>query len=1196
MFTCVKLRLSRLLGLQMSDSELSEFEPYDCLDDLAADLERYTQSQLNKGLISGWKDKNSPASDGDWRESTGYTHGKDTRGKIAIQIRPKRGGDVTSPNEMSELKRTPFRSPSIEEKMAKFNSSLPKDFKVQKKPLVVMQTTQPTKRVPPSNEDDMETIELNRKQRFRLASDTFKTTDKKEEIANNAARKSSFTSDNLGLHVVGQNRSGVQKNHESSLTDHNKEDNSDAGRENVKPSSLHRSKMQPVDGGDDFPVRRKLSQGRKSLSPAVEYQQQHSRFGSNEILEGGKQTQTWLQHDDERFSHLNSGDQVIDRAKSLPYFSFGKKTDLRLSSSAKVAAVITEGIQGQASHSVTQQLTGVNTQLPREKVRAAKGGIYFPSKLTRSNSFSNDHGIINNRSSGYSPREIKNNLVDAGKSPANEPSIQAERVGSGVYSPQHKQRPGISSDVRGVVGSVTNSLASSRKSERIALEIARNGGIKVQEQLRIDRSTLKSQRAENPGVVYTSSKTHGNISLNTENNLIKSQPSTSRARKNSSGLLEPRKIISSSGPDRGKLGEKNNNTVWHTDSASGSSEEERTIETDSSTTSSVIDERRRRRLVKRSKRRGLNTRKSQISQLIDREIAAIESQTSDDGTSRASVDDNLTDVLSPDEGIGKINSRESYKRARQIFEKCKAPEPQRLAPKNNFIARVEEKQNLPEENDAEHPKLNDQNPPFSRTENHTAMSTVHTNRTSFTNAGIEARNGHESLKSHRKGSGGTFSGVAKVSKITIPSLQLRSFNAPGRARYTSDTESYASQSKILSDPFGLGRRSFRDNNFGFSDGEHELTARLERNEEIFEEQSFDDHLLGFDRRCYTLPRNIGRRKMKESPFQLNLPGRKHRDTIDVHCNSQSSIEDVSVKSFPLAMKDLSPSRIQSRSAGNIGIDPMVSYGLVDESTYQQRIDNSTIVSNDFGSRLDAHNTQLKSENFIQKENANTPASFSAVDEDVDRTEIASPLETSASSPFLVELLAPPDNFKDSPDERGADELIEPKVEETVESSGIIGNEPTPLSVINHSISNETSKTEKVRGRSPVIETEESHDRAGSPRRRPSYVKAQFTDSILWTESEQAVNDDRSEMKITKESPVMLVEDAPSLNLIAEENETSDQKKRRSRPRIPPTLGPVAPVYNDILVISSPEKDSTLPGISFLYSISSGIMFLNTYCH
>lgn len=1169
----------------MSDSELSEFEPYDCLDDLAADLERYTQSQLNDEVNSGWHDRNSGSSDIDWRgpQIKGFSDERDLRGKIAIQIRPKNLTDGGIPISKSDLKKMPFRAPSIEERMAKFNSSLPSDLTIQNRSIVSDQSTPPVRGLSLTEEDDMEKIELNRKQRFKLVSDTLMATDKNEEISNNAARKSSFTSDNLGLHVVGQSRSGVHKNHESSLSDHKKDERFDVSRENVKPPSLRRTKMQSVDGGGGFPVRRKLSQGRKSLSPAVECQQQHSRFGTTELLEGGKQTQSWIKHEDDHVGHRTSGDQVVDRTKNLAYCSFSKKSDLRLASSGKVAAVIREGIQGRGSHSVAQRLTGVSTQLSREKVLSAKGGIYFPSQFARSQSFGEDHAIINNLTSGYLQRELKNNSTDAGKSPANEPSIQIERVNSGIYSPQQKQRPGIPNEECGVEVCAKNSVIKSRKNDRIVEDIVRNGGSKAQEQLRNDRSTHKLQRADNPGVIYASSKTHGSISQSTENNSIKSQTSASRVRKNSLGLLEPRKIVSSSGSDRGKLVEKNNNTVWNTDSASGSSEEERTIETDSSTTSSVIDERRRRRLVKRSKRRGLNTRKSQISQLLGREISAIESQTSDDGTSRASVDENLTDILSPDESIGKISSRESYKRARQIFEKNKAPEPQRIIQKNSFIGRAEEIKGLTEENVTAHSKLKEQRPPFTRTENHTAMSTVHTNRS--TNVGIETRNAREALKQHRKNSGGTFSGVAKISKITIPSLQLRNFNATGRARYTSDTESYATHSKILSDPFGLGRRSFRDNNLGFSDGEHELTARLERNEEVFEDQAYDDHVLGLDRRCYTLPRNIGRKKMKESPFQLNLPGRKLREVIDVQCNSQSSIEDVSIKSFPLTMKDLSPGRIQSRSAGNIGFDPMTSYGTVPSHSYEQCSDNTPHINNSFEN---SHSAEMKSGTFTQekdKDCTNSPASFSSADKKDAAPGVTSPMDTSVQSPFLVELLAPPDNFKDSPDEKVSEELIEGKVEEAVESSALIEKETTPFSLISHNIANETRKTsEKVRGRPPVIESdvaEKSHERAGSPRRRPSYVKAQFTDSILWTESGLANEEEEGGSKAEDNSAVMLVEETPPLvNLASDERETVDQKKKRSRPRIPPTLGPVKPIYDDILSATSPVDEPSTPGNVF----------------
>ena len=1167
----------------MSDSELSEFEPYDCLDDLAADLERYTQSQFNNEDVGGMSDQNSPVFSNEWKGSRGFGDERDSRGKIAIQIRPKRANSDISQTDKSDLKKMSLRAPSIEERMAKFDVSLHRDFNVPKKSLVSMTFTQPSNKTSPRYEDEIEGIDLASKQRPRFLSDSFKPADKKEEIANNAVRKSSFTSNKLGLHV-GQNLSGVHKNHESSLSDHSKQERQNAASLSVKSSIGRRPKMHSVDGGDEFPVRRKSSQGRKSLSPAGEYQQKHSRLVTAERLEGGKAAHSWREPDGDRIVHRSSGDQIIDRTQNLPNYNYNKKPDLRLSSSARVAAVITEGIQGQESHSLAQQLTGVNTQLPREKVRSVKGGIYFPSQAVRSQSSGEDHRISGSVTPGFLQREVKNISTDAGKSPSNDLSNnQTERSGS--YSIQHnKKRSGFSSDGRSVDIGLKHSIKTLRKNDRVS-ELVRNGSSKVQEQVRSDRSTHSSQRTENPGVIYASSRAHINISQNTENNLIKSQTSASRARKNSLGLLEPRKIVSGSGFDRGKLVEKNNNTVWITDSASGSSEEERTIETDSSTTSSVIDERRRRRLVKRSRKRGLNARKSQLSQFIDREISAIESQTSDDGTSRASVDDNLGDILSPDEGIGKINSRESYKRARQIFEKSKPVEPQRISPSNKFVARVQEQENEPKENGV-YTNLKEPIPRFTLIENHSAMSTVHTSRTSFMNAGLEGGNNHETFKAHRKNSGGAFTGVAKVSKITIPSLQLRSFNATSRVRYTSDTESYASQSKIVPDPFGLGRKGYRGNSSAFSDGEHELTARLEMDEERFGGHSVDDQLI--DRRSYTLPRNMGRKKMKESPFQLNLPGKKRRDLMDMQCNSQSSIEDVSVKSFPLTMKDHSPNRMQSRSAGNIGIDSMIGYGTVPENTYRQGADNTLDVDNSFKNSISTLSNKIDDEDCTQetaKDCSNIPASFSAVDKDV-AGEIMSPVETATSSPFLVELLAPPDSFKDSPDEQVSEELVEEKVAKTVEGEVVESKESTTLPMVNHNIANETSELlEKARGRPPVTESaviDKSHDRAGSPRRRPSYVKAQVSDSILWAESQSIKKTDIVVSRSIDELSEMLVEEQGLVNVASSERETADQKRKKSRPRIPPTLGPVKPAYDEILAIKSPGQESPLPGMNSIF--------------
>eukprot|EP00795_Rhopilema_esculentum_P000811 gene811-10548_t len=1166
----------------MTDSDLSEFEPYDCYDDLEADLERYTQSQTQDPKIPGWKGNNDPSLKREELQKMVAFDQRDPRGKIAIQILPKTALENTSSKEKNELRKLSRRAPSIEERMAKFAVNLPRELKTTSKSLT-KKSPPPAHGLPPCNEDDKPILELNRKQRFRLVSDTLKPNHSTEEISTNAARKSNFISDNFGLSVVEHSRSGVHKNHESSLNDHIKEDRSDSSPENAK-STHHRLKMQPVDGAE-FPFRRKTSQGRKGLCPADEYQQQLSRFGTKERLEGGKQTQDWIEQDGDHSGHQKITDQITDRSKNLSYYGYNKKADIRLSSSAKVAAVIKEGIREQGTRSLTQQLTGASTQLSREHIRTAKGGIYFPPQLQRSKSFEVDPGKRSILKSGFVQKDIDKITADAaGKSPIKDLSSQTERASIGIYSGQHKVRSQASDDGRNLKGT-SNTGFSSRKSEKVFGDVVKSENSKLSELLRSDRSTHSLQRPGNPGVVYSPTKIHGNTFQNIDNSSIKSQAFVARARKNSSGFVEPRKIISAGGTDRGKLVEKNNNTVWNTDSGSGSSEEERTIETDSSTTSSVIDERRRRRLVKRTRRRGLNSRKSQLSQFIGREVSAIESQTSDDGTSRPSVSDTLNDALSPDESIGKINSRESYKRAKQIFEKHRSnQDPQRATPKGAFTNRTVEQQVQAQENATKYSDLNGQSPPFSHTEDHTAMSTIHSNRGPFTNSSNEARNGHEPFKNHRKHSGGTFSAVAKVSKITIPSLQLRNLNTPNRPRYTSDTESYAGHAKILSDPFSLGRRSFRDNNLGFSDGEHELTARLERNEEFYEEQSFDDS--SFDRRCYTLPRNMGRKTMKASPFKLNLPGRSLQEPLDVQCNSQSSIEDVSVRSFPLTQKDFSPNRIQSRSAGYIGIDPLFSSEhVLANAANQQTTTSPTGMKNHFNI-ASTHSKPIESEIFAKEEsivNSNAERIFYPETKSETRT-VNSSIANSIPSPFYAELLAPPDNFKDSPDERVLEDLSVEKPVEKMNSPTHSKEERTTNSVLSSSPVNESSKsTERTRGRPPVIEsavTDKSHERAGSPRRRPSYVKAQFSDSMFWSEtkSDSENHEKRETVPASTESvPEMFkaVEPQP-VELASTAKDSVDQKKKRARPRIPPTLGPLKPSFDDLIAIPIPDQDFPSP--------------------
>ena len=1177
----------------MSDSEeLSEFEPYECLDDLAADLERYTSAQQYDDQRPGGNKRTHSAIHGEGRRNRfGSVDEKDPGGKIAIQIRPKQSKGRTIPVLKPDMKKIPFQVPTIEERLAKFSTGRAVGAPLYGKPQQVVKSPPLAHRSPPRNEDDIEVVELNRKQRFRLASDAFKTKRETEEVANNAERKLSLISDNLGLQVVGQSRSVEYKNRESSLTDHNRDESGEVSKENVKSIS-RRPIMQSTDGGE-FQVRRKSSLGRKNASPAVDSQHKHSRFGVTEREEGGKQTQSWTeQHDDPE----KINEQIRDRSKPLSHYGY-KRPDLRLSSSTKVAAIINQSqaaSQAQASSTTKQQLTGANTQLPpREKSRSVLGASYFTPQHQRSQSLGDPRntGIRPTSTSLFTQRDSGKSTTDAaGKNPGKDLVSQSLGSSVGIYSsPSHKELKQRTQTIAGQsLDEIRNNKSNlhseylSRKSTGSSVRDGTNSEIgKISEQLNTDRSTHNLQKVIKPGVNYTSSQVHGNISSiaaqNTAPTYAKSPSLSSRSRKSNLGFVESQKSRPTDVSERGKCVEKNNNTVWITDSGdSGSSEEERTIETDSSTTCSLIDERRRRRLVKRTKKRSQSNRKSQISQILSREVSAIESQASDDAASRASVDDNLTDVLSPEESQSKISSSESYKRARQIFE-TKKLEPQRAATSSGYTARKTEL-GQPNEIAPKYSSIVEQNPPLTQEEDNVAMSTVHSSLTSFSNVNTESRNGRDPFKNPRKHSQGTFSAVAKVSKITIPSLQLKSFPAPNRNRHTSDTESYMGHSKMVADPFGFGRRSFRDNNLGFSDGEHELTARLERSEEYCDEQALDDQAM-YDRRCYTLPRNIGRKKMKENPFQLTLPTKKSRELLsDSQFNSQSSLEDLTMSPTPFSPKDLSPNKIQSRSAGNIGVDQSMLQG--DSSPLQ--------LNTKFGSSFGSPTSVVESPVFLEKENvvcANDQPVFSPIEKNKDGGK-TTPSSVKLSSPFFPLLIAPPDNFKDSPDEKvPEDDLVIEKEVSTVENSNFPVTRAPPAPLVNSGIANETSSQSLERRRGmhvPIPETkalEKSHERDGSPRRRPSYLQAQFSESMFWSAAPTNNQNVFSAQSRSEENiPMTEVRESHSEDAAPEVKETGEQKKKRGRPRIPPTLGPLKSAFDDVEPAVSLEKEVPSPGV------------------
>ncbi len=1043
----------------MSESESSEFEPYESYDDFAADLERFTQAQERNYEQELKLGRSSYSKMGPNDETEGKC-------KIAIQIQPKKSKTINILSDRSEVKKKPIRAPSIEQRLAKFAAVGGSEFRVS------LKSPRPQRSSNSESDFGGETGEAFAKQRFRSSADNFKVTQNKDENANEILRSQSLTSAVIGKSTQG--RIAAHKSHEINQIDHTKDEMriKDGTKEAVK-LSLRRPGMQPDEPGQ-FPLRRKSSQAKTQISPVSSFQgpqQAPSRLGVADRKSTAKQTQ-WAEQDTDQPKQQKNSAAIREPGKSLSHHII-KQGDFKSFASSRSKSTPSSN-QPSKSNSLPSSFTSgkfttISASQREKPQQACRGGIFHSSKLQGFKSEDSDRYQIN---------------------------------------PQ---------------------LSTTSK--------------------RIDSNSWKSQQ---------------------QSQTIKLKPSSSLTR----------------------VVEKNNNIVWitTTDSATCSSDEDPFIETDSSTTTScsVIDERRRRRLVKRTKKRGQANRKSQLSQFIGREVSAIESQTSDDGASRASpsVNESIEDVISPDEDIAEISPKASYQRARQIFEKqTSVPEPNSL---HKSVPKVQKTGYETATVVTETGLKSINTPASSLPSKNPEMASFHSSLVSLTSMDLETRNLSEGLRRERKGPGSTFSGLAKVSKITIPSLQMRNLNPPGKYRHNSDTESYAGQSKILSDPFILGRSRFRDNNQGFSDGEHELTSRLEKNEEFANEMEADSN-FDLGRRCYTLPRNIGRKKMKENPFQLNFKGKsKGKDYLDLQSNSQSSMdEDANSKvlSF-LSAKDTASSNIQSRSTSCIGNEG---------SNLQNGTPNEGFITADSQSGTESSSTITNfsiSTNIptISSEQEKLTKNIDIINGDTAReaVAIASPIPSSQpSSPYYQDLIAPPDNFKDFPNYKQL--MMERELAVTgsnkMESDLIFNPELLAESLKNNNISKENNaQVELTRGRQVIYhEKQEDHDRGESPRRRPSYLKAQFTDNLFWPESPGkdlvAKGDDG---KPSFDMPKMPEEDEQSFvnspSSPSDDKDTLGQKKKRSRPRIPSSLEPIKSIDEDLLLATSISSETKSSGI------------------
>ena len=245
---------------------------------------------------------------------------------------------------------------------------------------------------------------------------------------------------------------------------------------------------------------------------------------------------------------------------------------------------------------------------------------------------------------------------------------------------------------------------------------------------------------------------------------------------------------------------------------------------------------------------------------------------------------------------------------------------------------------------------------------------------------------------------------------------------------------------------------------------------------------------------------------------------------------------------------------------------------------------NTKFENSFGSPTHV----VESPIFLEKENVvctNEKPVFSPIEKSKDSGK-TTPSSAKLSSPFFPLLIAPPDNFKDSPDEKmPEEELIIEKEVSTVESSNFPVTRASSAPLVNSGIVNETSSPSIERRRGmhvsiPETKTsEKTHERDGSPRRRPSYLQAQFSESMFWSAEP---NDNQNvfssaQSRSAEDVQVAEVKESHSEDVVPEIKETGEQKKKRGRPRIPPTLGPLKSSFDDVEPAVSPDKEVSSPG-------------------
>lgn len=352
----------------------------------------------------------------------------------------------------------------------------------------------------------------------------------------------------------------------------------------------------------------------------------------------------------------------------------------------------------------------------------------------------------------------------------------------------------------------------------------------------------------------------------------------------------------------------------------------------------------------------------------------------------------------------------------------------------------------------------------------------------------------------KDGPHGSFTSISRVSTLQLKSFTGKSFSPLLKRRTLSSedkpytTASYSEISSapngITKDPFNIDRvQTFVSRDNRHSDGEQELTSRLEKQEE--------KGIPPFQR-SMTLPRNMRLREgldIRKNPFSIVKKSKEEQEESKRAAEVLKNLPDAPFALIGRYTRDVQ--KMQSRSTGSLArgdnklktIEKDINFDIDDEESQPVLKTNETRSMNQLSSSMLATVKDLMNNN-VQEEKAQE-----------------------ISEPFI----APPDNFRDE------------------------GNNKTQSRVRNRPPLNISSITTEEQG-NEILSDDEYYrqlQESPAPRRRPSYIIAQSADEL---------DDPMSMFSIPKVSPPP-DESQDNIDI----SKVSKQPPKHSRPRLPGML-------------------------------------------